>query len=145
MDELTRLRAENTALNHQLDDLEGSSRNSVVLARKYWSAWRQRGRELARAIDERERARSLAARLEQENAHLMSMPTTVIPVDLAGNAQDSRPNTRNTTNTDGSTHMVVKRCCNGCGREIGDADVADLSAAISGAELPDVRTECGCG
>jgi len=41
--------------------------------------------------------------------------------------------------------MTVKRCCNGCGRAIGDALQAELGAVMTGFGLPDVRTECGCG
>jgi hypothetical protein len=39
----------------------------------------------------------------------------------------------------------VKRCCNGCGREIGDVTEAEMDAAVTGMPLPDVRDECGCG
>ena len=43
-----------------------------------------------------------------------------------------------------STSITVKRCCNGCQREIGDVTDAEMDAAVSGAALPDVREECGC-
>jgi hypothetical protein len=36
----------------------------------------------------------------------------------------------------------VQRCCNGCGKPIGDADEADMNAAVAGLPLPDVRDEC---
>ena len=46
---------------------------------------------------------------------------------------------------DGMTHMTLKRCCNGCGRPLGDVTDAELGAAISGFPMPDVTGECGCG
>ena len=45
---------------------------------------------------------------------------------------------------DGGRALWVKRCCNGCGRELGDATEAELDAAVSGLPLPDVTDECGC-
>lgn len=44
----------------------------------------------------------------------------------------------------GTTRMTVKRVCNGCGRELGDATSGELLAAVLGDDLPDVRDECGC-
>lgn len=41
-------------------------------------------------------------------------------------------------------HMIVKRCCNGCQRELGDATEVELDTAVNGWPLPDVRVECGC-
>ncbi|MHA7145462.1 hypothetical protein ACX80U_12165 [Arthrobacter sp. TmT3-37] len=38
--------------------------------------------------------------------------------------------------------ITVQRCCNGCANPIGDADDADLNAAMAGLPLPDVRDEC---
>lgn len=48
------------------------------------------------------------------------------------------------TDDDGREHrtMTVQRCCNGCGREIGDVTEAEIEAAITGAPLSDVRDEC---
>ncbi len=40
--------------------------------------------------------------------------------------------------------ITVQRCCNGCGRSLGDATDDELNAAVAGAPLPDVRDECGC-
>lgn len=40
--------------------------------------------------------------------------------------------------------ITMKRCCNGCGREIGDVNDAEMDAAMAGLPLPDVRDECGC-
>ena len=48
------------------------------------------------------------------------------------------------TNDDGSRTIHVKRCCNGCGKNIGDVTEAELDAAVAGFPLPDVREECGC-
>lgn len=39
---------------------------------------------------------------------------------------------------------VTKRCCNGCGRKLGDVTDAEIQAGIDGQPLPDVRRECGC-
>lgn len=44
----------------------------------------------------------------------------------------------------GATRITVKRCCNGCGDEIGDATEFELESAMCGLPLPDVRQECGC-
>lgn len=44
---------------------------------------------------------------------------------------------------EGGTRLRVKRCCNGCGRELGDAHEVELEAAVAGRPLPDVRDECG--
>lgn len=44
----------------------------------------------------------------------------------------------------GSRQITVKRCCNGCGRELGDVLDAELDAAVRGLRLPDVTAECGC-
>lgn len=38
-----------------------------------------------------------------------------------------------------STRVTLKRCCNGCGNELGDADSRDLTW---GGELTDVTSEC---
>lgn len=42
------------------------------------------------------------------------------------------------------TTMTVKRSCNGCGRQLGDATKTELLHAVAGLPLPDVRDECGC-
>lgn len=44
----------------------------------------------------------------------------------------------------GGQRFTVKRCCNGCQRELGDVTPAEMNAAIAGTPLPDVRQECGC-
>lgn len=38
--------------------------------------------------------------------------------------------------------MTVQRCCNGCGREIGDVTRDEIDAAIAGLPPSDVRDEC---
>lgn len=44
-----------------------------------------------------------------------------------------------------ATLRTVKRCCNGCGCQLGDTTEAEIVASING-ELPDVRGECPyCG
>lgn len=45
---------------------------------------------------------------------------------------------------DGGKQLTVKRCCNGCGRSLGDATEAELDAAYAGHPLPGVTAECGC-
>ena len=43
---------------------------------------------------------------------------------------------------DGSTTVTMQRCCNGCGREIGDATGYEIAIAAVDLPLPDVRTQC---
>ena len=57
----------------------------------------------------------------------------------------TRPSTDIAHHPDGSSTIKVHRCCNGCGRDLGDATDAEVACAIGGARLPDVRDECGCG
>ena len=56
---------------------------------------------------------------------------------------DPRRRTPNvvTTQPDGlkSTRMTIKRCCNGCDSELGDADNRDVTRS---GHLTDVRVEC---
>ena len=40
--------------------------------------------------------------------------------------------------------MTVQRCCNGCGRSLGDVTEQEIECAVAGRPLPDVRQECGC-
>lgn len=56
----------------------------------------------------------------------------------------SRPDTPDRIDPDGWTRIHVKRCCNGCGRVLGDVLDSELDAGIAGRPLPDVRQECGC-
>lgn len=42
----------------------------------------------------------------------------------------------------GSTVVTVKRCCNGCGAQLGDVTESEMDAATTGRPLPDVRQEC---
>lgn len=63
-------------------------------------------------------------------------------VGLSGKVRLSTPEI---VNEDGSTTYHVKRCCNGCGSEIGDITRRELACAVVGAPLPDVTDECGCG
>ena len=42
------------------------------------------------------------------------------------------------------TTIRTKRCCNGCGKALGDTTEQELEYAVSGIPLPDVRIECGC-
>lgn len=53
-----------------------------------------------------------------------------------------RPWTPDRRNPEGSTTVTVKRCCNGCGRQLGDASLIELEAGMCGQPLPDVRGEC---
>jgi len=36
----------------------------------------------------------------------------------------------------------MQRCCNGCGRPLGDATEQEVNAAANGWPIPDVRGEC---
>ena len=56
----------------------------------------------------------------------------------------ARPNTPDEILPTGGRRITTKRCCNGCGNEVGDLTDLELYAAIAGRELPDVRDECGC-
>lgn len=56
----------------------------------------------------------------------------------------ARTSTPDRINADGSTTIRVQRCCNGCGRRLGDATETELNTAITRGSLPDVREECGC-
>jgi hypothetical protein len=56
----------------------------------------------------------------------------------------TRPYTPHEKTADGRTILHVHRCCENCGREIGDANAAELKAAMDGAPLPPVAEECGC-
>lgn len=56
----------------------------------------------------------------------------------------TRPSTPPFDLPEGGKRITVQRCCNGCGRPLGDANDAEMDAAIAGASLPDVRSECGC-
>jgi len=60
--------------------------------------------------------------------------------------QTPRKNTpkRVETKDDGSTvtHVVIKRACNGCDGELGDALPLEIELAFLGKELPDARGEC---
>ncbi|MGW0821797.1 hypothetical protein [Streptomyces sp. NPDC002845] len=49
-----------------------------------------------------------------------------------------------TTDADGrkTTIVTTKRACNGCGELVGDITEAEMTAAIAGRPLPDVRREC---
>lgn len=42
------------------------------------------------------------------------------------------------------TTRKIKRCCNGCGRELGDVNDDEILDAVLGTPIPDVRIECGC-
>jgi hypothetical protein len=66
------------------------------------------------------------------------------PKQPAGEDSMTRPWTPDTVNEDGSKSLRVKRCCDGCGRPLGDVSGDELEAAIAGAPLPSVVDECGC-
>lgn len=52
-----------------------------------------------------------------------------------------RPRTR-PIKTGLKTVHTVQRCCNGCGRRLGDMTTAETNAAQQGLRPPDVRNEC---
>lgn len=77
-------------------------------------------------------------------AYLMALyQLSVHERHIGGGCLSTRPRTphekRGTTTT-----LHVKRSCNGCGTDLGDATAAELDAAVVGEQLPDVRLECGC-
>lgn len=59
-------------------------------------------------------------------------------------AATTRPWTPDEHLPGGGKRIHVKRCCNGCGRPIGDVTEAEIEAGIAGRPLPDVTAECGC-
>jgi hypothetical protein len=61
-------------------------------------------------------------------------------------SNNTRAHTPDQTNDDGSTTIKLKRACNGCGQHLGDITDQEMTAAIEGQPLPDVRRECPtCG
>jgi hypothetical protein len=56
----------------------------------------------------------------------------------------TRPYTPDEQTGERSRRIYVKRCCENCGREIGDMTQEEGEAAMSGAPLPSVAEECGC-
>jgi hypothetical protein len=55
-------------------------------------------------------------------------------------ARESTPPVRK----EGRQRITVKRCCERCDRELGDATEEELDAAVEGLHLPNVADECGC-
>jgi hypothetical protein len=54
----------------------------------------------------------------------------------------ARADTPDRVNADGSKTISMKRCCNGCGNELGDVTELEVRAAMAGRPLPDARGEC---
>lgn len=54
----------------------------------------------------------------------------------------ARPSTPDVVHDDGSRTITAKRCCNGCGSELGDVTDWEMACAVRGYLLPDVRAEC---
>jgi hypothetical protein len=78
--------------------------------------------------------------------HPTSSSSTREPSTLDGSTPRPWTDDVRTARPDGSTSttIVVKRCCNGCQRPLGDVTDDEIDAAVDGLPLPDVRTECGC-
>lgn len=57
--------------------------------------------------------------------------------------RSDRPWTLDTI-SDGKRTIRVKRCCEACGRPVGDVTETETDAAVAGAPLPPVADECGC-
>ena len=68
----------------------------------------------------------------------------VLTVDGSPVPTGGRTWTPDSRNAEGWRTIHVKRCCNGCGRELGDPWPEELDAACNGWPLPDVTAECGC-
>lgn len=62
----------------------------------------------------------------------------------AGGSLSTRRRTPTETTGPGQSRLTVQRICNGCKEPIGDANEAELAAAVDGHRLPDVTLECGC-
>lgn len=61
-------------------------------------------------------------------------------------ARANRPCTPERPAADGGRLIRAQRACNGCGEQLGDANDAEIQAAIAGLPMPDVRGECvHCG
>lgn len=60
----------------------------------------------------------------------------------AGSPQPVRTRTPDRINPDGSTTCTTQRVCNGCAAKLGDVTDVEMSAALHGRPLPDVRGEC---
>lgn len=59
-------------------------------------------------------------------------------------AATTRPWTPDEHLPGGGKRIHVKRCCNSCGRVLGDVTEAEIEAGVAGRPLPDVTAECGC-
>lgn len=83
----------------------------------------------------------------EAHGHTIDGPNSAawIVRDYADRITATRPWTDDVPLEGGGNRMTVKRGCNGCGRELGDATEEELAAAILGDRLPDVRAECRCG
>lgn len=57
-------------------------------------------------------------------------------------AAGRRMTTPDVTLPEGGKRIHVKRCCNGCGEQIGDVTMAEINCAMDGTPLADVRAEC---
>lgn len=63
-------------------------------------------------------------------------------VPLMAMAAGRRMSTPDVTDGNGRTVVKVKRCCNGCGEQIGDVTYDEIRAAMDGQPQSDVRSEC---
>jgi hypothetical protein len=63
---------------------------------------------------------------------------------VAGGSLSTRHHTALQRTGPSSSRIRVQRSCNGCQKTLGDANAAELDAAVAGQMLPDVRLECGC-
>lgn len=63
---------------------------------------------------------------------------------LAGGSLSTRRHTPVKRFGTGKSRIRVQRSCNGCQQSLGDANTAEIDAAVAGEPLPDVRLECGC-
>lgn len=57
-------------------------------------------------------------------------------------ASSARPWTPAVRLPGGGQRFTTKRCCNGCGDQVGDVTEAEISSAVDGWPLPDARGEC---
>lgn len=75
------------------------------------------------------RLRAILAALNAQHRKVTAMP-------------EPRTVTPPRRNENGGTTYTLQRYCNGCDNALGDVTEEEITAAIAGRELPDVRGEC---
>lgn len=130
----------------------GSPASARKVAVEQYGAWLDgEGPDVIEAGRKKFDRRKLLAVLPQMRGHDLACPCDLPEPDQPDHchaaeqirrANVPRSSTPDVKNPDGSTSMTVQRCCNGCGEEIGDVTDWEMSCAVAGRLLPDVRGEC---